>query len=322
MDRSKKAAILTLFLKNQDEGFTKEIMERLDYKQATKLLDILRVNPVYEEENVHHVLDEFRKMAIDRTLLFPDDDILGELQSHLDYLQFNDHLESKDHLFQFLHRMPKERVVAILKNNPPHLTALICYFMDKDSIGPFLDILPKGMVQHVMQLYLEVSPPTDFYLIRLHHYLQNKLTEELQKSNSKNTRKLVRILELTTPTFIDKMIQTIEQSANVETISTIKENLMTIDDITQFSQLDGEKIIAAFNELSDIASLQLQWSDDAKTKISSLLSERYLEMLEEEVESVRANMSDEAAFDVRKRFISTIRELQDAKEITKVKDEF
>ena len=261
-------------------------------------------------------------MAIERTLLFPDDSIIEELQSHLDYLQFNDHVESQEHLFQFLHRMPKERVVSILKNNPPHLTALICYFMDKDSIGPFLDILPKGMVQHVMQLYLEVSPPTDFYLIRLHHYLQNKLTEELQKSNSKNTRKLVRILELTTPAFIDKMLQTIEQSGDTATISVIRENLMTIDDVVLFSQLDGEKIIAAFNNLSDIAALHLQWADDTKAKISTLLSERYLEMLEEEIETVRASITDEAAFDVRKRFIAAIRELQDAKSITKVKDEF
>ena len=46
MDRKEKAAILTLFLKNQDESFTKQLMERLDYKQADKLLSILRVNPV------------------------------------------------------------------------------------------------------------------------------------------------------------------------------------------------------------------------------------------------------------------------------------
>ncbi|RAP34387.1 hypothetical protein DID77_01195 [Candidatus Marinamargulisbacteria bacterium SCGC AG-439-L15] len=320
LSNKEKASVLLIYLNNKEPGIAKSILSYLEFEKSKEVLQVLKQAPIYDEESIRDVLDEFHKMAIENHYIFPGNSMVKELQDEVYQTEIDMESAETDKVgIQLLETIEKEKLIELVEQEPPHFAALLCYLSDQNETADMLSLFPPELGQQIMSTYINLSPPSDELLAKFYDFFKLRVLEKPTESHSENLKKLTRIVELSEPELITKLEETLSEEG-AGSWSTIKQNLLVLEDISKFPRQDLEKIFSKFKEPKNLAILITLIPEEAQETVKSLFSERLRNILEEESRRLKTPIPHEDVRTCTKEFIQTIRIFQDEEEITQYKN--
>lgn len=218
--------------------------------------------------------------------------------------------------FNTFRRIDARRIIGVISNEPPHIVALVLYYLPRDKSAQVLAGLPTQLRQEAVMRLVNIQFPSPHMVSHLEQLLLQRLSEmhgeneedDVDVGMMTGTRMLVEILTCADHS-VERGIYNFLVERDPELADEVRKSIFVFEDI---AKLEPRAIQTILREVSsqEIALSLKTASEDFKKMVFSNLSENAAKMAREEVDvlgPVRISIVEEA----QQKIIEVVRKLAD-----------
>ena len=306
-----KCIILLSYVNDRNPGLFIQIIESVPKHHSQEILTRLKERPLYEKDEVQDVLEEFNDLAVEKTMLFPNESFKDHLQKKL----FDGDSETRptsQHKLSFLDSISIDSLIELVHHEPSYFIGLLCHMMSKEEFAEILSKIPNSLAKDGLMYYTKISISTPAFLSELTQFYIDRIQKmDLNPSQSTNmhSKDIAQILELLPDSNKDalKSIVPSDISWNV-----IEDNLLSIEDIQFYPPKEQQIILSSIESSEELGrTLSIIPSHIRIQLMKDCLTTRQFDILSEEIEQLKSNpLSKKDTTDISNTFIKRIRQLQ------------
>jgi len=305
------ATICYSFIKSKKADLAQKILNMLAPDQQRRLAIYINNKPMFTAKSIEDTLGKSSRLMKQLTKIYASTNNKKQSDAEVAISEFK-----KDCFFDFVGRFNDEEIANFFSKVPLNVAAIALKFMDKSLSVRCLSLIETKIANEVVPMMILINPPNkklieDFSLLIAAK--QNELFKIQEEDSSE--KEIISILELIRAYDIK-----LDESQLLRAIETSSAHMLTLDDILLFSDQELELILQDFNNPRDLAALMLLGSQEVRTKLTSLCTERLKALIAEEIEIIN---SDKDNLDKTKivlvKIIQRIRELQTIGKIQTIK---
>ncbi len=222
--------------------------------------------------------------------------------------------------FDFVKRVEPEHLLNFIQGEHPQTIALILSHLSPEQAAPVISALPPEQQAEVALRIATMDQTAPEITREVERVLERKIATVLSQEFTTvgGVEALAELLNRVDRTTERSIMETLE-AENAELADSIKKKMFVFEDVVL---LDDRSIQQVHKEVDqrELAVVLKGSSDDVKQKIFSNMSQRAAEIVKEDMEfmgPVRVRQVEEA----QQRFVSVIRRLEEAGEITITRSE-
>lgn len=321
LTNNQKAAILLISLENEAPGITTNIFSKMGEDRSKKIIKTISEMGKITLETVSGVINEFYGMAIEQNIVFGGKGITEKiLKQSFGISEQQNYFSEQNILFDFLKTVSTKDLISYFEEENNQMVALVCNFLNEDRVAKIIDKLSAERSSDLSKLMVKISPPNQALLWRLQNLMIEKLILKTDASISKENKqivKLARILEQLNAELRISILANI-QTENKDLFQKIQSCIFTFDDLIDISEKDLQTILYEVESLKTLAYALKGLDERFYQKIKSNISNRVNMILDEEIESLPLDLTEEQISQARNEIVQIARKAEKDNKIEKL----
>lgn len=223
--------------------------------------------------------------------------------------------------FERMRRAPADHVAALLQDEHPQVAAIALTHLRSEHAAQVLRYLPDDRKADVARRIAQAQPVNPELMRRVEHALERRLTVVVPTGADGATGGVRTLVDIITRLDRDTeraVLSQIEQS-DPGLAEEVKALLFVFDDLLMLGDATLQRVLRDV-EHKVIATALKGASDDLREKVWKNLSTRAVEVVKEEMELMGAVRVRDVE-DARRTIVGTVRRLEEAGEITVMREE-
>ncbi len=306
-----KCIVLLSYINDRNPALFAQILESLPNHHSQEILTRLKECPLYERNEVEHVLQEYNDLTVEKTMLFPNESFKEHLQRKLS-TELNDVRVTNPAKRNFLDIISTDVLAEFISYEPRYFVGLLCHIMNKEEFAELLSKIPSDIAKTGLSFYtkITISNPTflneltNFYIDRI-----QKMNLKAQKSNRTYSKDIAEILELLPDANKDTLKSIIPADISWHVI---EGNLLSVDDIQYYPPKEQQIILSSIESSSELAKILSIIPSHIRTQLMrDCLTTRQFNIISEEIEQLKSTpFSAKDIANISNGFVQHLRKLQ------------
>jgi len=223
-------------------------------------------------------------------------------------------------LFDRMRRARPEQIAAVLKGEHPQAAALALSYLPSDVAGKALQLMPADVKADLAHRIARAQPVSPELVRRVEHALEKKIVvvQPLTAEPTGGVKALVDIIARVDRESERAILGELEKT-DPKLVEEVKALLFTFDDLLMLSDVTLQRVLRDV-EHKAVATALKGAAEDVRDKIFKNLSQRAQEVVKEEMELMGATRMRDVE-NARRAIVAVVRALEEAGEITIVRDE-
>ncbi|MGC6367093.1 MAG: FliG C-terminal domain-containing protein [Candidatus Marinamargulisbacteria bacterium] len=309
-----KCIILLTFVNEHNPGLFGQIIAGLPRKFSQDILNQLKIKrPLYSKDEVSAVLNEYNDLAIEKTMLFPNESFKDHLQQKL--ADIAPSIKEPSHSnHEKTYNLTELR--ALLKNEPDYFSGLLCHLIPTTEFSKLMGMIPKETAQRSLAYFTKINIRSQQFKSELAEFIHEKTNQDgvSYQETDQQTKELAQLIELMPESEKHSMKTIIPASIAWHVI---EDQLLNVDSIQKFSSNDQQIILSTLPSNQALADSLCVIPSHIRTELmKQCLTTRQHDIILEELDRISTSPYTESEMnEIRQSFIKHMRQLINSSQI-------
>ncbi len=275
-------AIIIAVIAEKNAELAKKIIKSLPQEESNDVVNILQENNLFNEEQVNSALQQFHKLAIEKSSIIISD----ELNDSLESLMVITNEKSKE-IKQTLHNIKDEKYINFMEKEGEYSAVMLCHLLGSEKVATLLSKKEDNEINQIIKTYLNSTPYSEYIKNSMTQFLLNELSD--QKDNKKiDTSKICEVVESLSESTIDFI-----QAQNDPDLKPVLESMVKIEDIEEYDDMKLSNFLNYFSDPKELVVLQSYIPENIQFLLWNKLTDRLKAIVEEESQHYEINEDDQ-----------------------------
>ena len=314
LNQIQKAAVLLMSLETQSPGVASKVFSQIGEKRSKRLMRTITELGKVDSPDVTKVVEEFYELAIEQKVVLGGRLFTQKLlKDSFGVQEQDDFFSDKTGLFDFLSQVSEDDLYAFLQDESDQFVALLFSFTDDALVARLMTRFSTKRSSDIVQLLLHLDVPNQNILWKLSLALEDKLLHKFKNASAshekESVQKLSRALEIMAPDSRTEVLDLLRKSDQAA-VEALEKMIFSFDD---FATLDNPNLKLILYEVDPLRILALALNgvaDDFKERVMSIISDRVRLMLQEELDLLPENVSQDDIQKSRNELVYLARRLE------------
>lgn len=308
-----KAAVLLMSLETHSPGVAARIFSEIGEKRSKELIRAITDIGKVDYPVVNSILEEFYSLAIEQKMVFGGKNVSKKiLEDSFGIQEQDEYFQDKSGVLSFLNRVPDDSLLNYFTNENDQLVAMCLSHMPDDDMARLMSRMSVDRSSRLSQAILNLEIPSYTLVWRFHHYLQEKLLGKKVDDKIKDQHqifKLSRALEMMSQESRDKVMELLRQTDQAA-VDKLERLIFSFEDLEQLDPIHIQNILYEIDPLRLLAVSMVKLSDSFKAIINDNVSDRVALMLQEEIDTLPDDISEDEIQGARNEIVQIARRLE------------
>jgi flagellar motor switch protein FliG len=316
---AQKVAILLMALDTQSSGLIASVFHKLDIQNVRNILKEITHLGTIDAALVDGIMDEFYQFAIEKNVVVGGKNISRRLMSDSFGIDSDDdYLSGESDTIDSFSEISDDDLLRFFKDENDQCIAFCLSKMPEDKVASILSEMSLEhsfeLSQRILKMDIIDTSLMDRFLIYLKDGISKHSDTKVIESEQQVV-KLSRALERMSSTTSQKIIDLLGES-NKEVADTISSMMFSFNDILNQDPMEVQKLLYEIDPLKTLALSIIKMPQEFKTFIYENVSERVGLMIDEEIEAIGDDVSDEVIEKSKMEIVQLVRRLEKKGKIT------